>query len=56
MIQKKQNEVYEKMEQKVKHNRNKNNISNHNINNDKINQSVEEINNELSQNEDKIEK
>ena len=44
MIQKKQNEVYEKMEQKVKHNRNKNNISNHNINN------------EISQKEDKIEK
>ena len=56
MIQKKQNEVYEKMEQKVKHNRNKNNISNHNINNENNKQSVEEINNELSQNEDNIEK
>ena len=52
MIQKKKNEVDEKMEQKVKHNRNKNNISNHNINNDNNKQSVEEINNELSQNED----
>jgi hypothetical protein len=41
MIQKKQNEVYEKMEQKVKHNRNKNNISNHNINNENNKQRVE---------------
>ena len=52
MIQKKKNEVHEKMEQKVKDNMNKNNISNHNINNDNNKQSVEEINNELSQNED----
>ncbi len=54
MIQKKQNEVYEKMEQKVKDNKNKNNISNHNSNNENNKQTVEEINNELSQNEDNI--